>query len=336
MTVNVLVTVAFPEELLDRARAVSPEVRLFYAPLKQGESLPSSTLVETEVLYTWTALPRPEDAPQLRWVQFHSAGIDHLWNHPLLDCDVALTTTSGVHAVPVAEYVMASILAWSHRLPRMLTYQKRAIWPGGRWKKFAPQELRGATIGIIGYGSVGREVARLARAFGMRVLAVKRDPRRIVDDGYQLDGAGDPAGDVPDRIYPAAAIRSMLPECDYVVLCAPLTAETYHLIDKAALKAMKPATYLVNVSRGKLIDEGALVEALQKGEIAGAGLDVFEVEPLAANNPLWKLDNVILSPHVSGFTSHYDRRVMGLFTQNLRRYLEERPLLNLVDREAGD
>lgn len=335
MTLNVLVTMSFPEALLEQIRSISPEISLAYAPLKERETLPKGTLAETEVLYAWSAIPRPEDAPRLRWVQFHSAGIDHVKGHPILDCDVALTTTSGVHAVPIAEYVMASILGWAHRLPRMLTYQRRGIWPGGRWSKFVPQELFGATIGILGYGSVGRQVARLAHAFGMHVLAIKRDPRRIVDEGYQLDGTGDRSGELPDRIYPAAATLSMLPECDYVVVCAPLVAATYHLIDATALKAMKPTAYLVNVGRGKLIDEAALVEALDKGWIAGAGLDVFEVEPLSANSPLWKQDNVILSPHVAGFTPSYDRRAIEIFGRNLRRYLDGRPLLNLVNREHG-
>lgn len=335
MTLNVLVTMEFPGELLQKLQAVSPEINLSYAPLKVKEPLPLGTLAKAEVLYTWSALPHPEDAPKLRWVQFHSAGIDHLQGHPLLDSNIALTTASGVHAVTIAEYVMASILAWAHRLPRIFAYQQRAIWPGGRWERFVPQELRGATLGIIGYGSVGREVARLARAFGMRVLASKRDPRRMKDEGFRLDGTGDPEGDLPDRVYPAAATLSMLSECNYVVLCVPLVPQTVHLIDEAALRAMKPTTYLINVGRGRLVDEGALIEALQRGLIAGAGLDVFEVEPLSADSPLWKMDNVILSPHVSGFTPRYDELVVNLFSRNLRRYLEKRPLLNLVDRSLG-
>lgn len=333
MALNVLVTMSFPEELLEQVRAVSPQVHLSYAPLKGGEALPASTVADTEVLYTGEVLPQPEEAPQLRWVQFHSAGIDHVHGHPLLNSDVVFTTVSGIHAVTMGEYVMATILAWAHRVPRMLMYQKRAIWPGGRWSKFVPQELRGATIGILGYGSIGREVARLARAFGMRVLATKRDPRHMTDEGYRIEGAGDPTGDLPDRVYPAAATKSMLPECDYVVVCAPLVQATYHMIDEAALRAMKPTAFLVNVSRGKLVNEGALIEALEKGRIAGAGLDVFEGEPLASDSPLWAMDNVIISPHVAGFTPHYDRRAIDLFTRNLRRYLEGRPLLNTVNSE---
>ena len=335
MRLNVLMTMQFPEMLLNKIRAVSPDIRLFYAPLKKDDPLPSNVVTDTKVLYTFTALPSPEEAPALRWVQFHSAGIDHIQGHPLLDADIAITTTSGIHAVPIAEYVMASILAWAHRLPRMFAYQRQSVWPGGRWSKFVPQELRGTTIGIIGYGSIGREVARIARTFGMRVLATKRDPRRITDEGFRLDAAGDPDGEFPDRVYPAAATRSMLPECDFIVICVPLTPETRHMIDGEALRAMKPTAYLVNVSRGGLIDEGALIEALEKGWIAGAGLDVFEVEPLSADNPLWKMSNVIISPHVAGFTPRYDERATDLFTRNLRRYLEGRPLLNLVNKDVG-
>ncbi len=335
MTVHVLITMQIPEELLERVRAVSPEVSVSYVPLSKGEMPPLSTLAQTEVLYTWTAVPKPEEAPQLRWVQFHSAGVEHIHSHPILESNVMLTTTSGIHAVPMAEYVLAMILAWAHRVPRMLAYQRQKIWPGGRWAKFVPQELRGATVGIVGYGSIGREVARLASSFGMRVLASKRDPRQVQDQGYRMDGTGDPEGVLADRIYPAAATRSMLHECDYVVVCAPLTPETTFLIDEEALKAMKPTAFLVNVGRGKLVHEGALVEALKKGWIAGAGLDVFEVEPLPADNPLWRMDNVIISPHVAGFTPHYDQRAMDVFATNLGRYLKRRPLLNLVNGELG-
>ena len=335
MALNVLVTMPFSEELLEQVRSVSSGITLSYAPLKKDEGLPKSTVAAAQVLYTWTALPRPEEAPNLRWVQFHSAGIDHVRGHPLLDCDLTVTTTSGIHAVPIGEYVMASILAWAHRVPRMVSYQKRGIWPSGRWEKFVPQELRGATIGIVGYGSIGREVARLADAFGMRILVTKRDLRHVHDTGYRLKGTGDPDGELPTRTYPASALRSMLPECDYVVLCVPLTEETRHLIDRAALKAMKSTAYLVNIGRGELVDEAALVEALQKGWIAGAGLDVFETEPLPPGSPLWKMDQVILSPHVAGFTPKYDRRAIDLFTANLRRYLDGEPLMNVVDCRRG-
>jgi phosphoglycerate dehydrogenase-like enzyme len=335
MTLDVLVTAAFPEAYLERIRGLSPEIRMTYAPLKKDEPLPKNSLLTAEVLYTWTVLPNPEEAPNLRWVQTHMAGIDLFKDHPLLDRSVAITTLSGIHVVQIAEYVMTSILAWSHRFPRMLAYQKQGVWPKGRWEKFVPQTLRGKTIGIVGYGSIGREIARLAKSFGMQVLAAKRDARRVAAEGYQISGTGDSTGDIPDRIYPASAITSMLAECDYVVLSLPLTVVTQHLIDRDKLRAMKTTAYLVNISRGKLIDEAELIEALRNGWIAGAGLDVFDTEPLPADNPLWKMDNAILSPHVAGFSPDYDQRAIDVFIRNLQNYLEGRPLLNLVDRERG-
>ncbi|MDT8307808.1 MAG: D-2-hydroxyacid dehydrogenase, partial [Anaerolineae bacterium] len=246
-----------------------------------------------------------------------------------------LTNTSGIHAPNIGQYVMAQILAWSHRTPRWFHYQQRGEWPKGRWEKFVPDELRGKTLGIAGYGSIGREVARLARCFGMRVLATKRDAKRIEDDAYSVPGAGDMAGTLAARIYPGEATRSMVVECDYVVIALPLTDKTHHLFDEQMFRAMKPTAFLVNVGRGELVTESDLVRALKKGWIAGAGLDVFENEPLPEDSPLWALDNVIISPHVSGFTEAYDERATELFVENLRRYLRGEPLLNVVDREHG-
>lgn len=332
--VRVLSTIAFPEELLARLRAVSPRLLIEQHTVRGDEHL-GDLYAEVEVLYTARALPQPEQAPRLRWVQLHFAGTDHLIHHPLFTrTDVAFTTVSGIHAPVIAEYVFASILAWRHQLPRLLAYQARAEWPQDRWEKFAVRELRGATLGIVGYGSLGREVARIGQAFGLRVLALKRGPRRE-DTGYTLSGLGDPDGRIPERFYQPHELRSMLAECDVVVLTVPLTEETRGLIGEAELRAMKPTAYLVNVARGEVVDEAALVRALEAGWIGGAGLDVFAQEPLPPASPLWRLPNVILSPHVSGFTAHYDEHAADLFAANLRRYLAGEPLLNLVDKRLG-
>jgi phosphoglycerate dehydrogenase-like enzyme len=335
MPLNVLITVKLPDELLDRIRTISPEVQLVYAPVKRPDELPPGSLAAAEVMYTMDVLPRPEEAPRLRWVQFQAAGIDHVVGQALFDTDTMITTASGIHAIQVAEYVMAMLLAWAHRLPSLFIHQQRGMWPSGRWERFVPRELNGATIGILGYGSIGREVARLARSFGMRVLATKRDVRRVADEGHRLSGIGDPSGELPDRIYPPSATASLVSECDYVVLCLPLTQETRHLIDEEMLRAFRPTGLLVNVGRGGLVDEGALIRALKRGWLGGAALDVFEVEPLPADSPLWKMDNVILSPHVAGFTPTYDQRAVDLFVRNIRRYLEHLPLLNLADPHIG-
>jgi len=252
-----------------------------------------------------------------------------------MNSDVLITTTSGIHAPPIAEYAFASMLAWSRRVPKMLYYQNRREWPQGRWELFVGQELRGATLGIVGYGSIGREVGRLGKCFGMRVVATKRSVGQVADTGYRVPGTGDPEGQILNRIYPPEQLREMLAECDYVVISLPLTPDTRGLIGEEELRAMKPNAYLVNISRGGIVDEAALIKALQEGWIAGSGLDVFEEEPLPPDSPLHDLDNVILSPHVAGFSPHYDERASDLFAENLRRYLAGVELLNLVDKEVG-
>jgi phosphoglycerate dehydrogenase-like enzyme len=327
--VHILSTLSFPDDLLDRLRAVSPRLVVKQHSAPSADEVPPELWDQVEVLYTLFAIPDLDRVPGLRWVQLHSAGVNHLLDTRLWDSDVTITTSSGIHAPTIAEYVLMMMLAFAHRLPRMMHYQRRGEWPPQRWRKFLPQELRGATVGVIGYGSIGREVGRLANAFGMRVLGLRRG-----GDGeaarYELPGLS--GGDGPERIYASDQLAEMLPECDYVVLTLPHTSATHHLIDEKALRAMKPSAVLINVARGSLVDEAALVRALREGWIAGAGLDVFEQEPLPEDSPLWAMENVILSPHVSGFTPHYDDRVTALFAENLRRYLAGGPLLNQVDR----
>jgi len=251
------------------------------------------------------------------------------------DSDILITTASGIHAPNMAQYTLTQILIWANRVPTWFSQQAGGKWPADRWEKFLPDELRGRTLGIVGYGSIGRELARLAQALGMKVLATKRDARHPEDQGYILPGAGDPTGAAADRLYPSEATRSMIGECDYVVNTLPLTDKTHNFFAEELFHAMKPTAFFVNIGRGGTVNEKDLVRALKKGWIAGAGLDVFETEPLPESSPLWKMDNVILTPHVSGFTPEYDERAVDLFTENLRRYLGGKPLLNLVNREIG-
>jgi phosphoglycerate dehydrogenase-like enzyme len=319
----------FPDDLLDRLRSVSPRlvVRQHNAP--SADEVPPELWDQVEVLYTFTAIPDLTRAPKLRWVQLHSAGANHLLDTPLWASDVTITTTSGIHAPPIAEYALMMMLALAHRLPRMLYYQTRSEWPSHRWRKFVPDELRGATVGVVGYGSIGREIGRLARAFGMQVLGVHRGAGSE-SARYELPALS--GGDEPDRLYTSDQLAEMLRECDYVVLTVPYTSATRHLIDRRALRAMKPTAVLINVARGPVVDEAALVHALRERWIAGAALDVFEQEPLPEDSALWGMDNVIVSPHVAGFTPHYDDRATALFAENLRRYLEGESLLNQVER----
>ncbi len=208
-------------------------------------------------------------------------------------------------------------------------------WAEDRFSRFQPTELRGSTVGIIGYGSVGREVARVCRSLGAQVLASKRDLMTLEDEGYLIEGLGDPRADLVERLYPPQAIGSMVALCDFVVVSAPLTAETRGLVGESVLEKMKSSAFLIDVSRGGLVDHGALVGALQEGRIAGAALDVFPVEPVPESSPLWGMPNVILSPHVAGASAHYFERATELFVANLNRYLAGRPLLNRYWPDRG-
>ena len=340
----VLVTINLPAEDVDRIRAVSPELRVEHLPMDGfgqhrrdfAEAFDAELLARAEVLFTLFAFPRPEQVPGLRWVQLHSAGANQVLDLPLFGRDVAFTTASGIHAIPIGEYVLATILAWHHRLPPMHDLQMRRQWPDRhtRLVSLIGEELHGKTLGIVGYGSIGRHVARLAVSFGMRVLAMQRGTDHS-DHGFILAGTGDPDGTLPERYYTPDALHEMLAASDVVVIALPLTPATRGLFGAAAFASMRAGAFLVNIARGEICDESALVAALREGQIAGAALDVYAHEPLPSDDPLWTLENVILTPHVSGLTTHYNARATEVFTTNLRRYLAGESLYNTVDKRTG-
>jgi phosphoglycerate dehydrogenase-like enzyme len=323
------------EPALEQFLKVSPRVRLETRVAPSVAEL-SETWPGFQVLYTASDLPRPEQMPDLDWVQVHYAGIERMLSagSPLLP-RVKLTTASGIHATPMAEYALTMMLAFAHRLPQMAADQARQYWAGTDWTGYTPSELRGATLGILGYGSVGRETARLAAAMGMRVLALKRQPAQKADAGWNIPGLGDPDGALPERFFAPNELPQLLAEADYVLLTLPLTDATRHIINRQSLGYMRRNAVLVNVGRGGLVEEAALLEALQNGGLRGAGLDVFEEEPLPPDSPLWGMPNVIVTPHISGFSRAGDQRAMELFAENMRRYLRGAPLYNLVDLAGG-
>jgi phosphoglycerate dehydrogenase-like enzyme len=334
--IEVLVTVPFLEEEIQALRELSPRLRITMLPAREPGDIPKETWARSEVLYTDLVLPAPDQVPVLRWVQSHWAGLDSLENLPLLKKnDLMVTTLSGAGAPQMAEFALTMILALGHRLPDVNAQQNKSEWPRDRWERFRPQELRYSTVGIIGYGSIGREIARLVRAFGATVLAAKRDVMHPADTGYTIPGLGDPGGDLFHRLYPYQAIRSMMKEVDFAVVVTPLTAETRGMIGAAELGAMKPTAFLVNMARGGVIDQNALLAALQERRIAGAGLDVFTEEPLPSNSPFWKLPNVIITPHIGGMSVHYNQHAIELFSENLKRYLTGAPLYNRYDPQRG-
>ena len=263
-------------------------------------------------------------SPGLRWIAFWSAGMDGKATPQILGRHLLLTNASGVHGPTSAEHVMGFMLMFTRRLD--VHYRSQLA---GKWERGIPlnrsgaDELTGQTLGIVGLGRIGEALAVRASAFGMRIIAVKRDPSARHSD-HPIDA-----------IYGMDDLPRLMAESDHICVAVPSTAETYRLIDSSMLALCKPTAYLYNVARGRVIDEAALIAALREGRIAGAGLDVFEQEPLPADSPLWTLPNVLITPHTSGITPHYFRRAAALFAENLSRYLAGERLHNLYDVKRG-
>jgi phosphoglycerate dehydrogenase-like enzyme len=257
-------------------------------------------------------------APNLKWFQATSAGVDRHIDTEIWKSAVIITGASGIHATPIGEFVMGLMLMFAKNTP-----QGFKMMQTHRYERYASGTLRGKTVGIVGLGHIGGEVARLSKAFGMKVTGTRRSAKK---PGKARN---------VDLVLPTSQMKEMLKQSDYVAVCCPLTPETRHIINEAALKAMKPTAIVMNIGRGDLIDEAALVRALKEKRIGGAGLDVTSQEPLPSDSPLWGLDNVILSPHVSGGMEDYMLRAAQLFAENLRRYIAGKKLLNRVNRKRG-
>lgn len=334
--VEILITVALNDDQIDQLRQVSPRLHIRTQTAKVVEDISPIIWEQIEILYTDRLAPLPNIVPKLKWVQYHYAGIDHVASALLLhDPRITVTTVSGAASPQVAEHAVMMMLALGHKMPDLHVLQARSEWPRERWERFKPVELRGSTVGLVGYGSIGREIARLLQPFGVRILATKRDAMHPRDSDYEIEGTGDPHGDLFTRLYPGKAVQSMIKECDFIVVCVPLTADTRGLIGEGEIAAMKPGAFLIDVSRGGIVNHAALIQALQDKKIGGAALDVFPEEPLPATSPVWKLPNVLISPHISGISPYYASRAIAAFAANLRRYLTEQPLLNRFDPERG-
>ncbi|MEM9777660.1 MAG: D-2-hydroxyacid dehydrogenase [Chloroflexota bacterium] len=331
---HILVAAPFSNDLIESIGSVSREISVEQFSLPDGR-WPADRRTDAEIIYTISDVPPVELAPNLRWVQSHWTNIESLRQSPIWDSKTIVTTSSGINSTNISQHVFSKLLYFANQAQSWVDLKTEGEWPTTNWERFNPIELRGKTLGILGYGSLAREIARVATVFGMHVLATKRNLKKISENGFRLEGTGDPDGNLPLRIYPPEATKSMVSESDFVVVALPLTDETVGFIDADLFKAMKSTAYLINASDGRIVVENDLISALSKGRIAGAGLDSFTEEPLPADSALWKMPNVLLSPRVSGLTNSYDKRVIGLFCENVRRYLVGEPLLNLVNREQG-
>ncbi|MFF7331860.1 D-2-hydroxyacid dehydrogenase [Streptomyces sp. NPDC090306] len=343
--VHYLSTLSFPDRWLDELRTRHPGLQVTQVRADSAAEVPGEVWRRTEILHTGAVFPgRTADVPNLRWIQLDTSGADHLRGTTAWDLPVPLTSIGGISPVPMAEYVMMMLLGLAHRLPRAVDIQRGGRWPSlaERWNTLMPRQLRGATVGIVGYGRIGKEIGRLAGQFGLTVLGLKRG--RGTRAGEFFDGTGAPgtgttatagADTHAAELYTPAELHAFLARCDYLVVTCPLTDETRGMIDAAALGHLKDGAMVVNVSRGGIVDETALRDALRSGRVAGAALDVFDEEPLPAGHPWWDEPNVLLTPHVAGFAPDYERQTLELVSANVARFLDGRELLNLVDRAHG-
>jgi glyoxylate/hydroxypyruvate reductase len=337
---NVLIASPLEAEHADRIAAADPSIHLLYAPdllplprypcdhagitrdldanaLARWSELRAAADVSFD--FDWQAPDQiPANSPRLRWIQGTSAGIGGLLDRTrLIKTPIVFTTAAGVHGIPLAEFTLLGLLHFAKGLPELARRQR-----GRHWERYATSLLRGSRVLLVGLGGIGREVARLLDAVGVLVTGAGREGR-----SYDVPGVRDYVADTQ--------IGSVLGSVDALVLACPLTPRTRHLIGARELALLPAGAVVVNVSRGAVIDEAAMIEALEAGHLGGACLDVFCSEPLPAASPLWAMDNVIISPHSASTVAEENRLLTDLFIDNIGRWLDGRPLRNVFDKEAG-
>ncbi len=342
-SVRILITSFLEPQHVDRIRAVDSRLEVVYEPhllprprfvadhVGHPFERPAgderhwvSFLAQADVLFDFDRThlaDLPERALSLRWVQATSAGIGQLVaQHGYAERmpEVVFTTASGVHAIPLAEYALMSILMFRRRVPEMLADQRDR-----RWRPFASTDLRERSLAVVGMGSIGKEVARVASQFGMRTSGVKRTAAEV-----------DPAALHLEVLYAFDELHAALRGAEHLVLAAPHTPETEGLIGAAELALLAPGAIVVNVARGALVDDSALVDALESGHVGGAALDVFREEPLSPDSPFWTMPNVLVCSHSAGTSDRENERITDIFCENLRRYLAGEQLVNVLDTAA--
>jgi phosphoglycerate dehydrogenase-like enzyme len=259
--------------------------------------------------------PLLAETPRVRWVHSCSAGVENVLFPALVESPIVLTNSRGTYSRSLAEWTLAAVLFFAKDLRRLVRSQAQ-----GRWDPFDPEEIAGRTLGVVGFGDIGRAVARYARALGLRVLALRRqpDPHELADEVVGPDG-----------------LLDLMRRSDYVVVAAPITPDSRGLVTREAIQAMKPSAVLINIGRGPVVDEAALVEALGAGRIRGAALDVFDQEPLPEGHPFYRLDNVLLSPHSADHVAGWREGAVDLFVEQVERFRRGEPLRNVVDKTHG-
>jgi phosphoglycerate dehydrogenase-like enzyme len=311
-----------PEWFAERLREEFPQLEVVRMTTYDGIE---KELADADIAFTSSLRPEQfKPAKRLRWIHSPAAAVHQFLFPELVESAVILTNARDVHGPVVAEHVMAVIFALAKRIPQSVRFQQKHIW--GQeilWHDCAaPAEVANANLGLVGLGSIGRNVAKRASSLGMHVICVREHPESQKPEGVE-------------EVLPASRLNALLGRADYVVLAIPVTHATLNIIRGEQLSQMKREAYLINVGRGPLIDESALVESLRFRKIAGAALDVFDQEPLPPDSPIWDLENVLVTPHTAGMTTKLWERHYQLFSANLRRFLGGHPLLGLVDKQVG-
>ena len=319
---KVLVSFDLPGVYVEKIRSVSPTLEV----VKSADKDEALRLIkDADILFAgFFSRDLFIAAKKLKWIQAWGAGVDRILLPEVVNSRVIVTNAGGIHPTPISEHVVGLMLCLSRKLHLFIRNQAEKKWR--RYESADPteqvEELTDKTVGIIGLGRIGTEIARKAKCLGMRVIATKRDPSTSGSASL-------------DRLLYPKDLNILLAESDFVILSLPLTKETQGMIGEQQFRTMKQTSYLINVSRGKIVQEDKLVEALKQGWIAGAGLDTFENEPLPESSELWGFKNVIITPHVAGLTPYYEDRLTVIFCENLNRFIHKKPLINVVNKTLG-
>jgi phosphoglycerate dehydrogenase-like enzyme len=309
-----------PAWLPERLRGDFPQLEVVQLPTYEKVN---EHLADTEVLVSWSLRPEQvRTAKKLRWIHSPVAAVHLLMIPEIVQSDIVVTNAREINGPVVAEHVIAQMFALAKCLPEAMRLQQQHEWGQDTIWKRKPKEIAGATLGLVGLGSIGSEVAKRAAALGMRVLAVRQD-------------MGKPKPPEVEKVFTFGQLDQMLSVADYIVLCAPVTPATNHLMNAERITKMKPDSCLINVGRGPLIEDAALIDALRAGRIRGAALDVFVKEPLAQASPYWDLGNVLITPHTAALTERFWERQYKLLQENLHRYPAGKTLLGIVDKSKG-
>jgi phosphoglycerate dehydrogenase-like enzyme len=324
----------FDEETLATFRAVSPRLVFDITPRYGLGAADEIVTPATDGLIGFSLPTDLSRAPNLRWLQILSAGAEFALDAlgGAWPAGITFTNARGCYAGAIAQFTLAAILRVAEQVDARTELQRGGVWPDDN-DQFIGKLLRGQTLVIVGYGGIGREIARLAAAFGMRIIAVKARPEQREDTAFRLPGTGDPDGTIPERIVGVDGLGDAFAEADFVSITLPISPGSRGVVSRSVLERLRPHAWLINTGRGPVTDEVALAELLAAGRIGGAALDVFGEEPLPSDSPFWTLPNVVLTPHISGSSGALEHR--HLIAENLRRFVAGEPLLNQVDVVRG-